>query len=157
MPGQKMFEKSSIENQFNQFQVLEKHTYPVWIRFFCFSTLLIFLYAIPQFLIKELACHRELSEKIFIAKNNFNRQNYEKAIELYSKILDKYPSYQLGRIQLAKAYFALSSKNAKFYYTGIRHLPDKSYTKREIAKIIEFLPLEYRDDFKSLFKKQDKS
>lgn len=148
----KIMDKLSVENDSFEYHVLEKHKYPKWIHVLFVFTLLIFISVVPPFLLKDLPYHCAVNQKIADANDCFLNENYDKAIKLYSEILDKHPTFKEGRIRAVESCFALSSYNVSWFEKGIDLLADEKYSKSEISKMNEFLPIKYRKSFKSLFK-----
>lgn len=146
-----MFDKLSIENEFNEFQALEKHKYPLWIYVFFICIIASFLSVVPSFLLYELSNHRELGQKIAYANKCFLSQDYENAVKLYVEFLKRHPNFIEARIGAIKSYFALSSQDLNFYLKGMDLLGDEKYTSSRISQMSSFLPLKYQEHFKSLF------
>ena len=145
-------DKLSVENESLEFRVLEKHKYPIWVRTFFVFTILIFISVVPSFLLNELPYHCALSQKIANAEECFSGQHYDKAIKLYTEILEKHPNFKDGKIRAAESWFALSSEDVNSYFRGTELLRNEKYTNSEIAEMSTFLPLKYRKHFKSQFK-----
>lgn len=144
-------DKLSFKSGSFDYQILEKHTYPKWIRILFVGILFIFLSVVPSFIINDLPYHFVLGQKISEADECFHNQNYVKALKLYSEILEKHSDFTKGRIQSVKCCFALTCFDPNYFKKGIDLLSNEKYSEREAIDISEYLPERYREYFISLF------
>lgn len=144
------------EDELHEFEILERHVYPVWIHLGAFFVFVIFLCVAPNFIWNELPRHRQLSAQLIAAERSFSNKNYVRTIELYDNILTEYPTYKKAQMRTAQSFFALSADSEEgvlYYNVGFSLLLDDNYTNAEIATLCSSLPAEYREDFNSRFKK----
>lgn len=131
---------------------LEKHQYPFHIKIFGLFLLLLFLYVTSVFFLFEFKQHRILKNEIDAAKYCFFKEDYYHALQLYSKLLEKYDDYELGRKRMIQSCFAYSNTLPKLYEYGISRLSKKKYSNTEIDEFAFYLPTEeQKNSFKSIF------
>lgn len=136
-----------------KFATLKKHSYPRWVALFGVFILFLAVCIIPLFLWYELPRHRELYSRIKVAEKYFYMQDYQIAIALYEDIVNQYPDFTDGQMQIAKAYFALSVDDELSYIKGFLSLPKKDYKKSELWDLAKLLPQQYQEHFMSQFKR----
>lgn len=149
-----MPEEEIIENDFNEFEILERHVYPAWVYLFGLSSLFIFLCVAPNFIWNELPRHRQLSAQLIAAERSFSNKDYIRTIELYDNILTEYPTYKKAKMRTVQSFFALSAngkESEEYFYAGLGCLEGGKYTNAEIAKLCSSLPVEYQENFNSYF------
>jgi len=144
-------DKLSFKSESLDYQTVEKHKYPKWVRILFTGIFFIFISVVPSFVINDLPYHFALSQKITNANECFCDKNYNKALKLYSDILEKHPTFKQGRIQSAKCCFALCYDSSYFFKKGMSLLSTEKYSKEEVIEMSEYLPKQYRKYFISLF------
>jgi hypothetical protein len=147
-----MVEHESKEKFVHEFEALEKHSYPQWIKIFWCGVFIVFLFSMGRFVWKELPCHCKLSAEIALAERYFQDKNYVQASKMYGAIFLSYPQYKCARIRMAEMAFVFCSQNFKFFADGLDILSNAKLSRGEFDEITTFVPQEYQEDFKSCFK-----
>lgn len=146
-----MIENKSVADAPKELYPLKRHYYPLWIKVFGLSILIIFLYTMPKFFLYEYPSYDKFYSQISLANDYFNNKNYVEALELYDDILDKHPDFKLMKIMAAKSAFALSFQDKSLYALGLNYLVGESFKREERRDMEAFIPTQYVENFKSQF------
>lgn len=131
---------------------LPRHSYPLHIKLFCFSLVLLFLYVTPTFLCTEFKKHRDVKNKMNEAEDCFIHKDYFNALRLYSFLCSQYNSLELARTRTVQSCFALVNTDPEFYDYGLSFLKNKKFKNSEIDELAFYLPNEHqKNEFKSIF------
>ena len=133
--------------------ILPKYSYPIFMKLFLLSLPLLFVGTVPTFIWYDLPRHKTIHARIAQARDAFVNGDYYEAAILYEKLLQIYPNFKEGRIELIKSCFALSYQedDARFYQTGLSYLGGESYERWEIYALQEYAPQRYKNDFEQRF------
>lgn len=135
---------------------IPKHSYPSWVKFFFFAITVLFSFVSIEFIFAELPTHLILSKEVLHAQKTFEKGEYGQAIRLYEKLFEKYPQYKEANMYIAKAYMALSKEDEAYFFQGLFHLNGGTYKQSEINEILVYVPKNFKETFKSLFREKGK-
>jgi|GEM_PF-3475987 len=129
-----------------EFVPLPKHVYPLWVRGFGLFTLVAFMGTLVNFVYNDLPVHREVRGQIIAANSAFYRGDYSGAIDLYGQLINTYPTFKEGKMNMAKSYFALSADSfdgLHYFYAGINVLAGERYSVAEQRELKRYLSVHF--------------
>ncbi len=132
---------------------LPRYTYPLCIKLFLLSLPILFFSVISSFIQHDFPKHKALYTRITQARNAFDSGDYYDAAICYKELLEEYPNFKEGRIELIKSCFVLSDrkKDDYFYELGLYYIGEENYELWEIFAMQEYAPECYKAHFEGRF------
>lgn len=121
-------------------EILEPHTYPLWIKFGFLLTISLFFASLTK-----INQYNVIHQKIHKTTQAFKTRNFNQAIKKYKKLVSQFPRNKKFKIQLAKTFF--SSNNEINYYQAMNLLVDVSLDYSEWKELSPYIPEEYLEYF----------
>lgn len=121
-------------------QLVEPHTYPLWIKYSVAIVIFSTLYAfslLPKYLIA--------AKKIHDAKASYQVGKYAETVQLYQSVLSAIPTSKVACLGAAEAIFSQFDRNED--QIGLNLLQGINLSKDEWARIKEVMPIEYQQYF----------
>lgn len=131
---------------------LKKHSYPRSVKLLVFAQIMLFLTLIPHFLCVKLPILKEVKTNIGQADSFFDKGHYMLSGMMYDDIYKKYPKYRKAHIRVIQSCFGLIVEDKGFYLSGLSYVEGERFTRAEIKEIERFLPEDYRENFRMIFK-----
>lgn len=131
---------------------LKKHSYPKSVSCLAFVLIILFLILIPHFLYVELPILRGVKASVDQADYLFDKGHYMLAGMLYDNIYKKHPKFRKAHIRVIQSCFGLVAADKDFYLSGLSYIEGEEFTQKEVKEIESFLPDDYKERFRSLFK-----
>lgn len=131
---------------------LPRYSYPWYIRFFCYSLSILFLYVTIVFFFTEFKHHCILKHKLLKAETCFSDKDFVHAIQMFNDLLVQYETCSRARERIIQSSFALAGDNPEFFEYGLSFFEKRKFSNKEISAFADYLSTEeQKNSFRSLF------
>lgn len=127
-------------DEFQTYQPLKPHSYPLWIKIgvgFCLIILLTSLFKVPYYV--------KINKKIKAAEHSFNSSNYNEAQAAFKELASELPLSKHMTIRLAECLFKSTDKAD--HIEALNLLKPFTFDTKEWKELLGYVPIEYADYF----------